>query len=42
MPMPHPVVERLRKMDPNTMTPIQALEVLARIVDEVKHEKGDV
>ena len=42
MPMPHPVVERLRKMDPNTMTPIQALEMLARIVDEVKHEKGDV
>ena len=34
--LPHPVVDKLGKMDPNTMTPLQALEVLARLVDEVK------
>jgi DNA mismatch repair protein MutS len=36
--MTHPVVQQLRKVEPNTMTPIQALELLARLVDEVKHE----
>jgi DNA mismatch repair protein MutS len=35
----HPVVQHLRKLEPNAMTPIQALEVLARLVDEVK--QGD-
>jgi DNA mismatch repair protein MutS len=35
-PLPHPVVDKLGKMDPNTMTPLQALDVLARLVDEVK------
>jgi DNA mismatch repair protein MutS len=31
---PHPVVERLKGIDPNTLTPLQALELLARLVDE--------
>ncbi|MEX2110412.1 MAG: DNA mismatch repair protein MutS [Gemmatimonadaceae bacterium] len=35
-PLAHPVVDKLGKMDPNTMTPLQALDVLARLVDEVK------
>jgi DNA mismatch repair protein MutS len=34
----HPVVQQLRNVEPNTMTPIQALELLARLVDEVKRE----
>jgi DNA mismatch repair protein MutS len=34
--MTHPVVQQLRNVDPNSMTPIQALEMLARLVDEVK------
>jgi len=38
--MTHPVVQQLRKVDPNTMTPIQALEMLARLVDEVKRDGG--
>jgi DNA mismatch repair protein MutS len=38
--MTHPVVQQLRKVDPNTMTPIQALEMLAHLVDEAKQEKG--
>ena len=38
--MTHPVVQQLRNTEPNTMTPIQALELLARLVDEVKREKG--
>jgi len=36
---PHPVVDKLGKMDPNTMTPLQALDALARLVDEVKSGK---
>jgi len=36
--MPHPVVQQLRNVEPNKMTPIQALELLARLVDEVKQE----
>jgi DNA mismatch repair protein MutS len=36
----HPVVEQLRKVEPNAMTPIQALELLARLVDEVRREGG--
>ena len=36
----HPVVQQLKNVEPNTMTPIQALELLARLVDEVKREKG--
>ena len=37
--MTHPVVQQLRKLEPNVMTPIQALEVLARLVDEAKEEE---
>ena len=40
--MTHPVVQQLRNVDPNKMTPIQALEMLARLVDEVKREEGTV
>jgi DNA mismatch repair protein MutS len=36
----HPVVQQLRKVEPNTMTPIQALELVARLVDEVRREGG--
>jgi DNA mismatch repair protein MutS len=35
-PMPHPVVERLKALDPNTMTPIEALRMLARLADEAR------
>jgi len=38
--MTHPVVQQLRTVDPNKMTPIQALDMLARLVDEAKHEEG--
>jgi DNA mismatch repair protein MutS len=37
--MTHPVVQQLRNVEPNKMTPIQALELLARLVDEVKKEE---
>ncbi|HEY4130687.1 MAG TPA: DNA mismatch repair protein MutS [Gemmatimonadaceae bacterium] len=33
---PHPVVERLATLDVNTITPIDALTILARLVDEAK------
>ena len=38
--MTHPVVQELRNVDPNQMTPIQALEMLARLADEAKREQG--
>jgi DNA mismatch repair protein MutS len=38
--MTHPVVQQLRNVEPNSMTPIQALELLGRLVDEVKRDKG--
>jgi DNA mismatch repair protein MutS len=38
--MMHPIVQQLKNVDPNTMTPIQALDLLVRLVDEVKREKG--
>lgn len=38
--MTHPVVQQLKNLEPNAMTPIQALEMLARLVDEVKREGG--
>jgi DNA mismatch repair protein MutS len=38
--MTHPVVQQLRNVDPNAMTPIQALEMLAKLVDEVKRDGG--
>jgi len=40
--MPHPVVDQLKKVEPNMMTPIQALDLLAKLVDEVKREGGTV
>ena len=40
--MTHPVIQQLRKMEPNSMTPIQALEMLARLVDEAKQQEGKV
>jgi DNA mismatch repair protein MutS len=40
--MTHPVIQQLRKMEPNSMTPIQALEMLARLVDEAKQEEEKV
>jgi DNA mismatch repair protein MutS len=33
---PHPVVEQLRSLDPNTMTPLQALEMLAQLVADAQ------
>jgi hypothetical protein len=38
--MAHPVVEQLRNVEPNAMTPIQALELLDRLVNEVKRDGG--
>jgi DNA mismatch repair protein MutS len=38
--MTHPVVQQLRNVDPNTMTPIQGLDLLVKLVDEVKRERG--
>ncbi|MBW3631285.1 MAG: DNA mismatch repair protein MutS, partial [Gemmatimonadetes bacterium] len=32
-PQPHPAVERLRRVDPNHLTPIQALALLADVVE---------
>ena len=40
--MTHPAVQQLRKLEPNAMTPIKALEVLARLVEESKQEEGKV
>ncbi|HEU0014206.1 MAG TPA: DNA mismatch repair protein MutS [Longimicrobium sp.] len=33
---PHPVVERLRKLDPNALTPIQALSLLAELCESAR------
>ena len=38
----HPVVEKLKQLDPNAITPLQALETLARLVDEAKSESKTV
>jgi DNA mismatch repair protein MutS len=40
--LPHPAVERLRGLNINTMTPLQALEQLAKLVDEARagHRDG--
>jgi DNA mismatch repair protein MutS len=37
----HPVIERLRALDVNTMTPLQALEQLARLIDEARSGHGN-
>jgi DNA mismatch repair protein MutS len=34
---PHPVVDRLKGLDPNATTPLQALALLAQLVEEAKH-----
>ena len=39
--VPHPVVERLRGLDVNTMTPLQAIEQLARLIDEARASHGN-
>ncbi|HZE08696.1 MAG TPA: hypothetical protein VE110_08040, partial [Gemmatimonadaceae bacterium] len=38
---PHPVVLRLQELETNTMTPMQALELLSNLVDDVKREAGN-
>jgi DNA mismatch repair protein MutS len=37
--LPHPAVDKLALMDTNSMTPLQALDALARLVDEVRRGK---
>ncbi len=36
---PHAVVRRLRTLDPNTMTPLEALALLAQLAAEAKHDQ---
>jgi DNA mismatch repair protein MutS len=38
---PNPLVERLKTIDPDTMTPMQALEMLARLTAEAKRDTGE-
>ena len=38
----HPVVERLREIDPNTLTPIEALTLLAQLTLEAREDFGIV
>jgi len=33
----HPVIDELRGTDPNNLTPLQALDLVARLVDRAKH-----
>ena len=35
---PHPVVERLKSLDPNTMTPLEALALLAELRESAKRD----
>jgi len=35
---PHPVIERLRTIDPNTLTPLDALALLAQFVADARPE----
>jgi hypothetical protein len=37
---PHPVVERLKGTDPNAMTPMQALALLAELVKDAGGGEG--
>ena len=39
--LPHPVVERLRELNINTMTPLQALEQLALLVEQARSGRRD-
>jgi DNA mismatch repair protein MutS len=34
--LPHPVVEQLRAIDANAMTPLQALELVARLAEQAR------
>ena len=36
----HPILERLRSLDPNAMTPLQAIQQLAELVSEANEERG--
>jgi DNA mismatch repair protein MutS len=40
--LPHPVVERLREIDVNTLTPLEALAMLAQLTVEARVEPGAV
>ncbi len=35
----HPVIEKLKRLQPDNITPLQALEMLSRLVDEAKSER---
>jgi DNA mismatch repair protein MutS len=35
-PLPDPVVERLKSLDPNATTPLQALTLLSELVEQVR------
>jgi DNA mismatch repair protein MutS len=35
-PLPHPIVERLKSLDPNEMTPLQAIALLAELAEEAR------
>ena len=39
---PHPAIEKLRALDVNNLTPLQALEHLARLVDDVRGGQPNV
>jgi DNA mismatch repair protein MutS len=38
--VPHPVVERLREIDANTLTPLEALALIAQLAAEARAEPG--
>jgi DNA mismatch repair protein MutS len=38
--VPHPVVERLREIDVNTLTPLEALALLAQLTQDARVEPG--
>jgi hypothetical protein len=40
--LPHPVVERLRDIDVNTLTPLEALALLAQLTAEARAEPGAI
>jgi len=40
--LPHPVVERLREIDVNTLTPLEALALLAQLSADARVEPGAV
>jgi DNA mismatch repair protein MutS len=36
--VPHPVIERLRGLDTNSMTPLEALQFLSELAEKVRHD----